>query len=162
MLKKLFVKVNLLFLLLFLAGCQNMGTSSTPTAEASNAAAQEQTAITLHLAQQQADPELVAVELGSDQRLYALPNPVLTQADLREAAPVNTEDGASYVVFAFTQEGSKKLANITEQARGHFFLLSANGQLLSVVQIAEPMTNGQLVIQTNSPEHSQQVMQLLR
>ena len=169
--------------LMLAAGCQNQGT--TPASAAVNAtkpaAAQiqrppvsaqqsapqrqaqaEQTVITVHLAQEKSEPSLVAVELGENEMLYALPQPILTQADMLQVTPVTAQNGQTFIMFDLTPQGRAKLANVSTQAQGHFFLISAKGQLISVAQIAEPMTDGKLLISTNGAGHTQQVLQLLR
>lgn len=130
--------------------------------QAQEAQSQQQTVITVHLAQEQAEPSLIAIELDENQALYALPQPVLTQADMKEVTPVTARDGSTFIMFDLTPQGSAKLANVSTQARGHYFLISAKGQLFSVAQISEPMTDGQLLISTAGAEHTQQILELLR
>ena len=153
--------------LMLAAGCQHQGTeqaavsvNAAPT-QASQQQAQ-QTIITVHLAQQQPDPALVTLELGANNKLYALPQPILTQADMQRVVPATAKDGSTYLLFDMTPEGSKKLADISRQAQGHFFLISAKGQLISIAQIGEPMTDGKLLISTNGAEHTQQLIKMLR
>ena len=122
----------------------------------------QQTVITVHLAQKQAEPSLVAIELDANQALYALPQPILTQADMKEVTPVTARDGSTFIMFDLTPQGSAKLANVSAQAQGHYFLISAKGQLFSVAQISEPMTDGKLLISTAGAEHTQQILELLR
>lgn len=121
-----------------------------------------QTVITVHLAQEKAEASLVAVELGENQALYALPQPVLTQADIRQVTPVTAQDGSTFIMFELAPQGRAKLSNVSTQAKGHYFLVSAQGQLVSVAQITEPMTDGKLLISTNGNEHTRQIIQLLR
>ena len=169
--------------LILVAGCQTQGT--TPASAGANAtkpaAAQvqrppvstqksapqrqaqtEQTVITVHLAQEQSEPTLVAVELGKNKTLYALAQPILTQADMQQVTPVKARNGQTFIMFDLTPQGRVKLTNVSSQAEGHFFLISAKGQLISVAKITEPMTDGKLLISTNGAEHTQQILQLLR
>lgn len=122
----------------------------------------QQTVITVHLAQEQSEPSLIAVEIDDNQALYALPQPVLTQADMQQVTPVTARDGSTYIMFDLTPQGRTKLANVSTQAAGHYFLVSASGQLISVSKIAEPMTEGKFLISTQGAEHAQQILQLLR
>lgn len=169
--------------LILVAGCQHQGATQAdaaahatkpaaaqaqrPPVSAQQSAPQrqtqaEQTVITVHLAQQQSEPSLVAVELDGTNKLYALPQPILTQADMQQVTPVTAADGSTYIMFEMTPQGRVKLADVSRQAKGHYFLISAKGQLISVAQIAEPMTDGKLLISTNGAGHTQQVLQLLR
>lgn len=180
MLKSTSLKLTgLAFGLMLIAGCQQQAT--VPTSGATNtvkpapvsapprsASTQqrpvqaEQTIITVHLAQQKSEPSLLEVELGAGEALYALPQPILVQGDIREITPVTAQDGSTFIMFEMTPQGRVKLADISTQALGHFFLISAKGQLISVAQIGEPMTDGKLLISTNGSEHTRQVLQLLR
>lgn len=176
-LKKSTKIVSALLGLAVLAGCQHDRTAHVSTqansvkpattqvqrqqAAGAQAAAQ-QTVITVHLAQQQAEPSLVAVDLGGNSKLYALPQPILTQADMQQVTPVTAQNGQTFIMFEMNAQGRTKLNNVTRQAQGHYFLISAKGQLISVAQIAEPMSDGRLLISSNGAEHTQQILNLLR
>lgn len=154
---------------MLVAGCQQGPTAKAaaqaqrpPIATQQRLAPAEQTVITVHLAQQRSEPSLVAVDLDADNQLYALPQPILTQADMQQVTPVTAADGSTFIMFDMTPQGRVKLADVSSQAQGHYFLVSAKGQLISVAQIAEPMIDGKLLISTNGAEHTQQVLQLLR
>lgn len=162
--------------LMFLVGCQ--GQSTKPTAVGANAQENttasaeraptraeqhaEDTMITVHLAQLKAGPELLVVDLGEDKKLYALPHPVLNRADMEGVTAVTSQEGETFLVFDMTEQGSKKLAEITGKAQGHFFLFGAAGQMIGISGISEPMTDGKLVMATQDQKHTEQVMQLLR
>ena len=165
--------------LMLVAGCQHQGAGQSsaaknaekPAASAAQRGAEsgqqagqqvEQNILTVHLAQLEAEPDLLVLELGEGKRLYALPEPVLNQGDMLGVASFANEDGQTFLLFDMTEEGSAKLANISTQATGHFFLFSARGQLVGVSQIAEPVTDGKLVMATENQEHTDQVLQLLR
>lgn len=165
--------------LMLVAGCQQAPTAdsavkaqATPSvsqqpaqqrqAQPQPKAQAEQTIITVHLAQKKSEPELIAVNLGANNNLYALPKPILTQADMKEITPVTAENGSTYIMFSLTPQGSTKLANVSSQARGHYFLVSAKGQLISVAQIADPILDGKLLVSTSDAQHTQKIIQLLR
>ena len=180
MLNKMPLKLASLALgLMLVAGCQHQGAGQSSAAvnaekpaastaqrgaESGQQAGQqaEQNILTVHLAQLEAEPELLVLELGEGKRLYALPEPVLNQGDMLGVASVANEEGQTFLLFEMTEEGKAKLANISSQATGHFFLFSAKGQLVGVSQIAEPVTDGNLVMATENQEHTDQVLQLLR
>lgn len=185
---KLLLKLTGLALTATLAACQNMAPSrqSAPapadpapptvsrqnappavTANANtNAAAsgqQQSTAvITLHLAQQRQEPSLIAVNTGGDKPLYALPQPVLNQADIARVAPVTARDQKTFLMLQMNQQGIAKLRNVTAQARGHFLLLSVQGQLVSVARIGEVISDGRLLVGTQGPEHTQAILRLMQ
>ena len=166
--------------LLLMVGCQSL--SSAPTSESSRAKKPAETAvstssertqtsseqqaedamITVHLAQLQNGPELLTVDLGDDKKLYALPLPVLNRGDMEGVEAFATKDGKTFIVFDMTEQGRTKLAELTAKAKGHFFLFGAQGQMIGISQINEPMADGKLVMPTQDKEHTVQVMQLLR
>lgn len=159
--------------LMLVAGCQQTPTagssaqmqrppnvSQQPTQQ--RQAQAKQTVITIHLAQKKSESELITVNMGGDNKLYALPQPVLTHADMQQITPVTAQDGSTYIMFEMNQQGRSKLANVTSRAKGHYLLISAKDQLISVAQIADPITDGKLLISTNDAQHTQQVLQLLR
>ena len=166
--------------LLLMVGCQSL--SSAPTSESSRAKKPAETAvstssertqtsseqqaedamITVHLAQLQNGPELLTVDLGDDKKLYALPLPVLNRGDMEGVEAFATKDGKTFIVFDMTEQGRTKLAELTAKAKGHFFLFGAQGQMIGISQINEPMADGKLVMPTQDKEHTVQVMKLLR
>lgn len=73
-----------------------------------------------------------------------------------------TKDGKTFIVFDMTEQGRTKLAELTAKAKGHFFLFGAQGQMIGIARINEPMADGKLVMPTQDKEHTVQVMQLLR
>ena len=159
--------------LMLVAGCQQTPTagssaqmqrppsvSQQPTPQ--RQAQAKQTVITVHLAQKKSEAELITVNMGGDNKLYALPQPILTHADMQQVTPVTAQDGSTYIMFEMNQQGRAKLANVTSRAKGHYLLISAKDQLISVAQIADPITDGKLLISTNGAQHTQQVIQLLR
>lgn len=117
--------------------------------------------ITLHLAQQKQEASLVAVNAGGSAPLYALPQPVLTQADIARVSPVSTAKG-NFLLLEMNARGISKLDSITQQARGNYLLLSVRGQLVSVVQIGERVTDGRLLISTRNPQHTQAIIRLMQ
>lgn len=175
---RLFKFIGLACALLLAAGCQQQGVkqtgdvNSTKTSAGASApiavqrtdssAEAEQVIIAVHLAQLQAEPDLLTVDLGEDKKLYALPRPVLSQADIQQATPVTNQEGKTFVVFDLTEQGGAKLAQMSAQTIGHFFLVSVQRQLVGVLRIDEPMTTGQLVMATENEQHTEMILQLLR
>lgn len=125
-------------------------------------ASQEQVVITLHLAQQNQEEGLMPVDAGGSAPLYALPQPVLTQADMHRVSPVRGADEANYLLIEMNETAIPKLRLITERAKGHYLLLSVRGQLASVVQIGDPINDGRLLVGTQSPQHTQAILNLMK
>lgn len=141
------------------------GAAVTPSSVAAtaNASNQQQASavITIHLAQAQAEPELMQVDVGGNP-LYALPQPILTQADMIRVSPVNTPSQGSFLLLEMNEAGNNKLRNVTSQAQGHYFLLSVQGQLVSMAQIGEPIADGRLLMSTQNPQQTQAILNLMR
>lgn len=143
----------------------SQGTSAAtarPAGAAMGSQQQATTVITLHLAQQQQEDELIEVDAGGAAPLYALPQPVLTQADMGRVSPVTTQDGRSFVLLEMNQHGIPKLQSVTRQARGHYLLLSVQGQLVSVAQIGETLSDGRLLVSTQGPEHTRAIIRMMQ
>ncbi len=142
-----------------------VGSQGTPAAPAAAARVAPQprpaTIITLHLAQQRQEPSLIEVDAGGKAPLYALPRPMLIQSDIGRVSPVDTPQG-SFVLLEMNERGIPKLHSITQQARGHYLLLSVQGQLVSVAQIGEIIRDGRLLVPTQSPQHSRAIVKAMR
>lgn len=94
--------------------------------------------------------------------LYALPQPVITQAQMSGVSPVVDQGGSSHILFRMNEDGAQRLNAITEQARGHFLLLSVNGQLVSMAQITDTISDGTLLVPTQNEAHSGEIIQMMR
>lgn len=140
----------------------SQGASAAPAA-AARVAPQPRpaTVITLHLAQQQQEASLIEVDAGGKAPLYALPRPVLIQSDIGRVSPVDTPQG-SFVLLEMNERGIPKLHSITQQARGHYLLLSVQGQLVSVARIGESIRDGRLLVPTQSLQHSRAIVRAMR
>src|SRR5690606_19892383 len=139
-----------------------MGQSAQPAAMVPAAAPRQQSGaiITVHLAQQRQEPSLLPVDVGGAAPLYSLPQPVLTQNDMARVSPVTAPDRKTFLMLEMNQQGIAKLRNVTEQARGHFLLLSVEGQLVSVAKIGEVISDGRLLVSTQGPAHTLAIIRL--
>lgn len=103
----------------------------------------------------------MAVDSGGT-KLWALPQPVLTQADLHRVTPVTDQNQRSFILLEMNQNGIAKLHNITAQAQGHYLLLSVQGQLVNVAKIRETIADGRLLIRTQHALHTQAIIRLMQ
>lgn len=141
----------------FLAACQTTGSTTQQSAQAQQ---QNQSALAIFLAQRQADAQLMQVSVGQN-NLYALPQPFLLQTDVQQITPVTADNGQNYLLLQLNEQGRKKLAVISNQARGHFMLLMARDQLVSLAQITQPIQDGRVLMRTRSAEHSAEIIRAL-
>lgn len=173
MLKKTFLVASLSLLL---AACQtttppeqriNVDDIATPPpsyTQASQQQAQQQRAqsvITVHVAQQQADDRLVTIDIGEG-KLYAIPQPVLIQSDMQQVTPVTAQNGDTFIMLEMNDQGRQKLASVTEQAQGHFLLLSVQGELVSMAQIGQTINDGRLMMGTQNQQHTNAILDMMR
>lgn len=119
-------------------------------------------AISFFLAQPQADSELTPVQLSPEATLYALPQPVLTQADIRQVVPLQSQQGQVFLRFDFNDAGGQKLTEISEQAAGNYLILSINNQIVAVPQVAPSYQGNAMHVPMRSAEDAQAVASLLR
>ena len=115
----------------------------------------------MHLAQEKAEAPLVAVDVGGAS-LYALPQPVLTQTEIARVSPVTGQDRRTYMMLELTPAGARKLQSVTQQARGHYLLLSVQGQLVNVAKISETIQDGRLLVGTQNAQHTRAILQLMQ
>jgi len=75
---------------------------------------------------------------------------------------VTAENGNTFLLLEMTDEGRQKLATVSERAQGHFLLLSVQGQLVSLARIGQPLEDGQLLMGTQSQQHTEAILDMMR
>ena len=135
--------------------------TSQPTSQ-QPAATNSAPAIAFHLAQTKQAQGLARVQLNQNTSLYAVPQPVLTQADLQQIVPIQNKNGQVFLRFDFTQQGTAKLAQLTRQSVGNYLIISANGKLVSVPRIAAAYTDGKFPVPVKNAEEARAMLQVLR
>ncbi|CAM4378860.1 SecDF P1 head subdomain-containing protein [Kerstersia similis] len=118
--------------------------------------------VSFFLAQAQPAEGLAEVALNPTTRLYALPQPVLTQQDLQQVVPVRNAQGQVFLRFDFNEQGAQKLATVTSRAQGNYLILSMRDQIVAVPQITATYDQGFLPVPVQSAEAAQSILQLLR
>lgn len=118
--------------------------------------------ITFHLAQVRPANGLAQVQLNQNTRLYAVPQPVLTQADLRQIVPMQNKNGQVFLRFDFNQQGAAKLAKVTREAQGNYLIISAQGKLISVPKISATYDGGSFPLPVASVDEAQAISRLIR
>lgn len=131
------------------------------TAAAPEAAPQQGAPVSVFLAQKQRAPGMTALKL-EDTTLWYAPQPILTRADMVRATPLKTKDGRNAILFNFSAEGAKKLADVTGKAnRGRFLVVTVGHNLVAIPQIDAELSSGALGFVVASPEQSQAIMNAL-
>lgn len=144
------------------AGSTATRAAASQPASQQPAATNSAPAIAFHLAQTKQAQGLARVQLNQNTSLYAVPQPVLTQADLQQIVPVQNKNGQVFLRFDFTQQGTAKLAQVTRQSVGNYLIISANGKLVSVPRIAAAYTDGKFPVPVKNAEEARAMLQVLR
>ena len=137
-------------------------TQQTPQQPRQQATGSTAPVVTFHLAQAQPADGLARVQLNPSTSLYAVPNPVFTQADLQQVVPVQGKNGQVFLRFDFTQQGAAKLAKVTREALGNYLIVSVRGKVIGVPRIATAYEDGNFPLPASSVEEAQAMVQLLR
>ena len=114
----------LMVLTLALAGCKTAPTKNAGDAAATPQTGQQQqqqqspsataSVVEFYVARTQAGPGLTEVTLP-DGKLYMEQQPVLTRADLTEAAQLVDREGNNFVGLRFSESGARKLNDISSK-----------------------------------------------
>jgi hypothetical protein len=164
-----------------LAGCQTpgnkAGTGTTPAGTAAPAGATTpggapgtpapstapsgSASVGFYIAQTDSAPDLMEVKL-SDTSVYVQRQPVLTRADLTEAAALVDRQGQNFVGLRFSPEGARKLAQISSQNVGKLLVLVINGQLVAAPRIAEPLNRGVLAFGVDTAQTAAEIAARVR
>lgn len=156
-----------------LAACQHPGTqrssanASGPTSAATSTTTQPAAntsapAVTFHLARTRPAPGLAQVQVNPTATLYAVPQPVLTQADLQQVVSTQNNAGQTFLRFDFNQQGAAKLAKLAQEAAGNYLMVSTRGKLVAVSQIASAYQGGAFPVQVQNAEEARAILQSLR
>jgi hypothetical protein len=161
--------------LLALAGCQTPGkkpgtapataeqggTSSTAPSAPPAAPDGKAAAVGFFIAQTDNAAGLMEVKL-TDGAIYVQRQPVLTRADLTEAAALVDRQGKNFVGLRFSESGAKKLADISQQNVGKLLAVVIDNQLVAAPRIAEPLNRGVLAFGVDSAQSASSIAARIR
>lgn len=131
-------------LLLALAGCGSVPLNNNaggPQAVAAPAVVADP--VDIYVAQSQAASGLNAVTVPGGV-IYVQRIPVLTRADLTDAAAMVDQQGQHFVGLRFTDAGARKLAAASSGNMGRMLALVVGRQLVASPRITEPLNRGVL------------------
>ena len=129
-------------LLLALAGCGNVPLNDNgPQAVAAPAVVADP--VDIYVAQSQSASGLNAVTVPGGV-IYVQRIPVLTRADLTDAAAMVDQQGQHFVGLRFTDAGARKLAAASSNNMGRMLALVVGRQLVASPRITEPLNRGVL------------------
>jgi len=154
----------LLIATLALAGCQTPG-SRTATTEGTAPATAGQAVpaadVGFFLAQTEPDASMMPVTLP-DGDIFVQRVPVITRADLSEAAALVDRTGKNFVGLRFTEAGARKLNQVSTSNVGKLLVLVIDGQLVAAPRIAEPLNRGVLAFSVDSEQAAQAIAARVR
>lgn len=134
---------------LALAGCQTPPPATSPegTAHARQAEAQPARASRVEFFIADTQPAAGRTELQvPDGVLYLERQPVLTRADLSEAAALVGRDGQAFLGLRFNDDGARKLRDATMRHAGKLLALVVDRELITAPAIAEPLDRGVMTL----------------
>jgi len=151
---------------LALAGCKTAPTKSSgaaATPEAGQQTTQPATAssVDFYLAQQQPAPGLREIALP-DGKLYMQQTPVLTRADLTDAAALVDRQGQNFVGLRFSEAGARKLTDVSTKNVGNRLALVIDQELVAAPSIAEPLNRGVLAFGVASAQAASEIAAKIR
>lgn len=147
-----------------LAGCQ---TSPKQAAGVDAGASAPQTqpaassAIEFYVAQASTAPGLMEIKVP-DGSLFIQRQPVLTRADLSEAAALVDRQGQNFVGLRFTEAGARKLNDVSSQNIGNMLALVIDRELVAAPRIAEPLNRGVLAFGVPSAQAASEIAAKIR
>ena len=153
-------------LTLALAGCQTppkQAADGETGAATSGAQTQPATAsaVEFYVAQAAMAPGLTEVKIP-DGSLFLQRQPVLTRADLSEAAALVDRQGQNFVGLRFTEAGARKLNDVSSQNIGNMLALVIDRELVAAPRIAEPLNRGVLAFGVPSAEAASDIAAKIR
>ena len=151
-------------LTLVLAGCKtapqkDAGAAAQPQPQATQPATAA--VVEFYVAQAKTGPGLMEVKIP-DGALYMQRQPVLTRGDLTEAAALVDRQGQNFVGLRFTEEGARKLNDISSQNIGNMLALVIDRELVAAPRIAEPLNRGVLAFSVSSAQAASEIAAKIR
>lgn len=152
---------------LALAGCKTAptktsGDMATPQAgqEATKPAATA-ASVDFYLAQKQPAAGLREIALP-DGKLYMQTVPVLTRADLTDAAALVDRQGQNFVGLRFSEAGARKLNDVSSKNVGNMLALVIDQELVAAPLIGEPLNRGVLAFGVQSAQAASEIAAKIR
>ncbi|MFF7058641.1 preprotein translocase subunit SecD [Achromobacter spanius] len=151
---------------LALAGCKTAptkapGAATTPDAGQQSTQPAAASSVDFYLAHQQPGPGLREIALP-DGKLYLQEVPVLTRADLTDAAALVDRQGQNFVGLRFSEAGARKLTEISTKNVGNRLALVIDQELVAAPSIAEPLNRGVLAFGVASAQAASAIAAKIR
>ncbi|MGY6268871.1 SecDF P1 head subdomain-containing protein [Achromobacter denitrificans] len=150
---------------LALAGCKTAPTKTSDSAATPQAGQQSTPAtastVDFFLAHKQPGAGLREISLP-DGKLYMQEVPVLTRADLTDAAALVDRQGQNFVGLRFSEAGARKLNDISSKNVGNMLALVIDRELVAAPLIGEPLNRGVLAFGVPSAQAASEIAAKIR
>ena len=151
---------------LALAGCKTAptktsGAAATPEAGQQSATPATASRVDFYLAKREAGPGLREISLP-DGKLYLQETPVLTRADLTDAAALVDRQGQNFVGLRFSEAGTRKLTTVSTNNVGSVLALVIDQELVAAPLIGEPLNRGVLAFGVPSAQAASEIAAKIR
>ncbi|KRC73285.1 preprotein translocase subunit SecD [Achromobacter sp. Root83] len=150
---------------LALAGCKTAptksGATTTPEAGQQSAATATASRVDFYLAKREPGPGLRELSLP-DGKLYLQETPVLTRADLTDAAALVDRQGQNFVGLRFSEAGTRKLTSVSTNNVGSVLALVIDQELVAAPLIGEPLNRGVLAFGVPSAQAASEIAAKIR
>lgn len=93
--------------------------------------------------------EMVLKHLDSEETLHVDRNIALHDRDFLKMEVINGQDGGAAILITMTEEGKKKLAELTREMVGKRLAITADQSVIMAPMVQEPIPNGVLQISGN-------------
>jgi hypothetical protein len=116
----------------------------------------------IHLAEDEPAGELMeAVIVGTDDKVYLHKAAVATSADIAEASVILDALGRPAIAITFTDDGSKKIAEVTDRHNGKRLAILVDGQVISAPIIRAQIVKKAKVTGNFSQPEAQRIVKAL-
>lgn len=145
-----------------LAGCQTTPKQAADTGASAPQSEQAQAStVEFFVAQATTAPGLIEVKIP-DGSMFVQRQPVLTRADLSEAAALVDRDGNNFVGLRFNEAGARKLNDVSNQNIGNMLALVIDRELVAAPKITEPLNRGVLAFGVPNAESATAIAAKIR
>jgi len=131
-------------LLLALAGCSSVSLKNDQQASSgAGAPAATVDRVAIYVAQSQAGDNMVSLQVPGGM-LYMPRVPLLTRADISEAAAMADGQGQNFVGLRFTEAGARKLSDASTANIDRMLAVVIGRDLVAAPRVTEPLNRGVL------------------
>lgn len=126
----------------------------TPTSQPAASTPRTASSLVIYVGSTHAEPGFTLVQ-QKGQSIYVDPRQTLLHRDLSNALAVMDESNRAFVNLVFSAAGQDKLAQLTRNNSGRSLVVTMNNELISIINIAAPVTNGSLYVPMANAQDAQ-------